>query len=230
MAAQLTLMKGCRAVHLDEGLFRPAGAAVDGPGHQLLAGAALAGDEHRGVGGRRHADGLAQLPHGRSFSHHTKALAGLAAQPVHLAHHLLVLEHVAQPEQQRLGGEWLLQQVAGAVARGLHRRGHVGVAADHDDRRVHAAPPQILQHLHAVHVRHLDVQQNDVRRVGLDLLDALRPGRRLEELVALMAQHHPQAAADVGLVVDDEDAVFHLGTRAAGISRQPRRRAGSRSA
>ena len=49
-----------RAVDLDEGALAPRARAVDGTRHQLFAGAALAGDQHRRRGRRRLLDGLAQ--------------------------------------------------------------------------------------------------------------------------------------------------------------------------
>ena len=59
-----------RAVHLDE---RPAAAAaqrVNRAGHQLLAGAVLAVDQHSAVGRRRHRDLLAQLLHRVALADH----------------------------------------------------------------------------------------------------------------------------------------------------------------
>ena len=49
------------AVDLDEGRLAPRRQGVDGAGHQLLAGAVLAVDEHAPVGGRGDGDLLAQL-------------------------------------------------------------------------------------------------------------------------------------------------------------------------
>ena len=58
VAEQLALDQAGRqggAVDLDERLVAPRAGRVDGAGDQLLAGAGLAGDQHRGVG-RRDAD------------------------------------------------------------------------------------------------------------------------------------------------------------------------------
>ena len=57
MAAQLRARNGALALRA---------VLVDGPGHQLLAGAALAGDQHRDVLGGDAADGLVDLLHGRA--------------------------------------------------------------------------------------------------------------------------------------------------------------------
>jgi hypothetical protein len=57
-----------RAVHFDERLAGPAAGGVQGTGHQLLAGARLAGDEHGRRRGRDLLDGAAQLDHGRALA------------------------------------------------------------------------------------------------------------------------------------------------------------------
>src|SRR5260370_170117 len=54
------LLRDRRAVHLDEGPVAPRGERVDGAGHQLLARAVLALDEHAPARGRRDRDLLAQ--------------------------------------------------------------------------------------------------------------------------------------------------------------------------
>ena len=41
---------------------------MDRPGHQLLAGAAFAGDQHRGIGRRHQGDPLEHLLHGGALA------------------------------------------------------------------------------------------------------------------------------------------------------------------
>ena len=61
----------------------PAAVAVDRPGDQLLAGAALAGDEDRDVGRRDQGDALEQVLHGRRLPIKRLGFAlGRAGQPV----------------------------------------------------------------------------------------------------------------------------------------------------
>jgi hypothetical protein len=54
------------AVHLDQGLRTPRAAIMQRIGHQLLAGPALAADQHGDVGVGDLVDGLEQTAHGRS--------------------------------------------------------------------------------------------------------------------------------------------------------------------
>ena len=64
VAEHLALEEGrgdAAEVHLDERPVLAPAVAVDRLGHQLLAGAALAGDQHRGVGRRHAADQLEDL-------------------------------------------------------------------------------------------------------------------------------------------------------------------------
>ena len=70
MAAQLTFTKGAS---------RARAALVDGPGHELLAGAALALDEHRGVGAPPPGDAGELLLHGRAVADHPVDLSGRVA-------------------------------------------------------------------------------------------------------------------------------------------------------
>ena len=71
-----------RAVHVHQGVGRAGALAVDGVGHQLLAGAVLAGDEHPGPGGGHTLDGLAHGLDGRAVAGEARGLALLAQEPV----------------------------------------------------------------------------------------------------------------------------------------------------
>ena len=94
----------------------------------------------------------------------------------------------------------------------FHRGGDGAVARDHDDRRHLDDMTQPLQHLEAVHARHLDVEEHQVRRFALGLRNALFAGRRRQDVVALVLEDHLQRVADRGFVVDDEDAWLHRGS------------------
>ena len=77
---------------------------------------------------------------------------------------------------------------------------------DHDDRQrlVHRAQP--IEHLEAVHARHLDVEQDEVGRVALGEREPFLAGRGADELVPFVFERHPQRIADRRFVVDDQDA------------------------
>jgi hypothetical protein len=73
VAEQLTLEQGLgdgRAVDGDEGARAARAQVVDGAGSQLLAGPALAGEEHGSVHGRDLAQGGENLLHGRARPDH----------------------------------------------------------------------------------------------------------------------------------------------------------------
>ena len=61
-------LRDASAVDRDEGRRGALAAVVDGPGHQLLARAALAGDQHRGRSGGGLGDGAEDLVHGLRFT------------------------------------------------------------------------------------------------------------------------------------------------------------------
>ena len=65
---------------------------------------------------------------------------------------------------------------------------------------------QPLEHLDAVHARHLDVEQHEVGRFALGEREPFLAGGGADELVAFVLERHPQRVADGGFVVDDEDA------------------------
>ena len=66
------------AAHLDERLLRPQRVVVDGVGDQLLAGAGLAADEHRGVGLRDLRHLLVHLPRGTAGADDVREVVAFA--------------------------------------------------------------------------------------------------------------------------------------------------------
>ena len=69
--------------------------------------------------------------------------------------------------------------------------------------------PQLLQHLETVHARHLDIEKHEVRRLAFGQRNPLRSARRLDHVIVVVAQDHPHRAADLGLVINDQNACFH---------------------
>ena len=66
--------------------------------------------------------------------------------------------------------------------------------------------PDPLQRLEAVHARHLDVEEHEIRRLALDERQPLRTARRLQHVVALVLEDHPHRPPDLRFVVDDQNA------------------------
>src|SRR6266849_4241362 len=112
-----------RAVDLDEGPVAPRGERVDGAGHQLLARAVLALDEHPAARGRRDRDLLTQVLDERALADDLLAPLELGAQVAVLALEPGVLEGPGGDQQRLLERERLLDEVVGAELGGLDR-GH----------------------------------------------------------------------------------------------------------
>src|SRR6266853_997842 len=141
------LLRDRRAVHLDEGPVAPRGERVDGAGHQLLARAVLALDEHAPARGRRDRDLLAQVLDERALAHDLLAALELGPQVA-----VLPLE---------LGG----------LVRGLDG----SVAGDHDHRGLRTHALHLGEGLEPVDAGHPDVEKDDVGCLLLDPGDRLLP-------------------------------------------------------
>ena len=82
----------------------------------------------------------------------------------------------------------------------------LGEGRDHDDGR-EALLADHGRSLEAVHARHLDVHEDDVRVQPARELDGLLAVARLaDHVVALLLQHLAEVHADDGLVLGDDDA------------------------
>src|SRR6185295_15992757 len=114
LALQQVLGNGCR-IYGDERRFRPGPAIVESPGHQLLAGAALALDEHGSLRGRQQVD--ARQERARRGTDGQKDV--MAAQ---VADSGAVPDGLLDDPAQFLDVEWLGQMVKGAAVDGLTGR------------------------------------------------------------------------------------------------------------
>ncbi|MNE53726.1 hypothetical protein D3C80_1484690 [compost metagenome] len=115
------------AVDRHEGLFGAARQAVQGVGHQLLAGPALAADQHRRIGRPELAQQLAQLAHARRIAEELVFIVELLG-PAQRSHAQCVPQGVQQPravEWQRVKIEapFADEQAKAAVQRGARRQG-----------------------------------------------------------------------------------------------------------
>ena len=193
---------------------------MDGAGHQLLAGAVLAGDEDARVGGRHALHPLQQLPDGEALPHDLVAPLHLAAQADVLGEEAALVEGVAQHQEDAVGVERLLQEVVGAAARGLHGGLDGAVAADHHHQRGGVQLADAGERLQPVHPRHLHVHE---REVGLELGvegERLARARRGADLVVLVLQELGQDVPDPLLVVHHQDAC-HVSRRGSRDSGEP---------
>ena len=99
------------------------------------------------------------------------------------------------------------QEVLGAELHGADRGGDVALAGEQDDGGVPLA--QVLQHLHAVHARQPEIQDDDLGpqpvEGGQARLAAQLPGH----LVAQALEVVPDAAQNVDIVIDEENGSGH---------------------
>src|SRR4029077_15073488 len=83
------------------------------------------------------------------------------------------------------------------------------VGGHHDDGRLRRQVPAARDRVEAVHVRQPDIQQDEVIRAGLELVEQGASGRRHLGFVALPGQRLPDDEGKVLVVFGDEDALAH---------------------
>ena len=173
---------------------------MDRRGHQLLAGAALALDQHRRVR-RRDADdhALHRLHRSRDADQlaNPQLLTQPAPQRVDLLPQEASLQDMAQEVAQLLEDQGLGEIVIRAQLQRLHRGGDGGVAGHHQhlDRRIVAL--EVPEKLHAVHLRQVDVHDGDLEELGLEQLDGASAGRHDDGLVSPAAENLGQSSRRV---------------------------------
>jgi hypothetical protein len=190
----------------------PARLGVDRSSEDLLARAALAGQEdgRLELGGAfhhlEHADHRLGGSHDRPFAalHLTPEELVRAAQP-------LTFACLADREQDLRGGEGLGEVVVRAPLHGLDgevcgaERGH------HDHGGVGQAAHELWQELDAVHARHAQIAEHHVHGALRELSERLVGVLGTHHLVALGGQDELQALPQAGVVVHDEDAFLQWG-------------------
>ena len=212
------------AVDGDESLVGPGAALVHEPGDELLAGAALAGDEH---GGRvtcdlaRHVE--RRLDRGAVADDRVGAANGaeLVLQLLYLRAQLLALRRFAHGEHDLFGPERLLHVVVGAF---LHRcDGRVGIAvrAHGDDERVTATARVAFDEFEAVHLRHAEIAEHEIDVVRRELAERLFAFARGVHRVPFCAQNPRNRLTKSRLVVNDENLHGRIAATPAGRSSEP---------
>jgi hypothetical protein len=215
VAEQLALEQvgGYRAaVERDERLALARAEIVDRARDQLLAGAALAGDQHRGVAVGDAVDELADGADRRAVAddagHRPGRGQGLT-QPPHLAAGPAVLDRARDRQLDLIGIERLGHEVPRAGAQRRDRGGDVGLTGDHDDRHVGVAGAHALAQL--------DARQAGHAHVGDDHVDVIL-GQRGERGLGAIDEAGAVAAADqqgleqlalVSIIFDDEHPGCH---------------------
>ena len=164
------------------GLVLAPAVLVDRPGQQFFAGSGLAADQHRGVSLR---------PPGTRFPEHGPARATgpmMLSNPyfssralrriAHLLDQPLVLERAVHDEDQLLVVDRLGDVVVGARLHGLDGRLHRAEGRDHHDGRLRMLGTDLLEQFHPGDFRHLQVGDDQGRRLLLQQCAIASAARR----------------------------------------------------
>jgi hypothetical protein len=89
----------------------------------------------------------------------------------------------------------------------------LGFSGDHDDRKDHGGVPLAnpLQYLKSAHVRHVDIEENEVKGLPIDQLKRSRPAIGLGDLKSTTLETPRKDVAIGADIVDDEDRGFAVG-------------------
>ena len=203
MAPQFTEMKG---------LPRAIAVEVDGAGHQLLAGPALAGD-HRGGGAVRDlADGLEDLAHpGALADDVVEAVLRLELLPEVevLVAEALALERPSDDEVDLVELERLGDVVVGPELHGLDRGLGGADGGDHDHHRLGGGLLRRAQDLEAVGGGHPEVGDDHVEGLTPQGVDGGLAAVRHRHLEVLLLQGDGEKIAHALLVVHHQHTRHH---------------------
>ena len=172
MAEELALeqvLRDRRAVQREEGLLGARAVLVDRARHQLLAGAALAGDEDGHVLVGDPTDLLVDLEHRRAAAEHRAALDGDVrvggSQHDRRAHAPPDLDRVQHRLLELVQVDRLVEVVEGAALHRLDRRAGVLGHGDEHHRDARVDGPDLLVDLQPGLVGQTEIQEDHLGRV-----------------------------------------------------------------
>ncbi len=171
------------AVELDEGPVAAVALVVDRPREQLLARAALALQQHRGAGGRRHRHRLQDAAQRRALADDLPLVAELhhlAAQRLVLAAQPHELQRLVHRQPQLLGAHRLGDVVDRPGLDRRHRVLDARVAGEHDQRDVVPLALQQRQELQPGEPRHAVVGDDQVHPSAREHLQRLGHAARAD--------------------------------------------------
>ena len=205
------LARDRRRVHRDEGARRARRRLVDRARHQFLAGAALAGDQHRDVARGHASDRLEDLEDraaaaDQAIARAARAAAHFAAQRAHLALERARAQRLLDQRQHRGHLERLHQIVERAA---LHRLDGVlerVLRGDHHHRGFGSHAAQAVEQLEAGGLGHADVEEGDVEAAARQQRPRRLARIDVDDLVTGLFERLAQHEADRRLVVGDQHA------------------------
>ena len=135
---------------------------MNGPGHELFARAAFAGDEHARIRARRAQHALAKLHHRRAVAHQLVEVTGLVLSSRASSSARSKRNAFSSMTSKPVGRQRLLQKVERAESCRAHRSVDCRVPAHHDDRDVVAALAELREEIDAIAVGQSYVEQHHV--------------------------------------------------------------------
>ncbi len=141
-------------------------SAVDRARHQLLAGAALALDEHRGIAARHPLHVLQDTAQRLVLADDVRDAAPerqFFAQQEVLGQHAPLLDGAPRQQQQVLGIDRLGDEIERTLAHGAHRVLDSSIRGHHDDGQVGIGVLGQAQHAEAVTVAEAQVREHQRR-------------------------------------------------------------------
>jgi len=198
-----------RAVDRDVPVARAGRQLVDGPGHQLLAGAALAEDEDVGVGPRHRLHEGEDLLHGGAGPDHPlepggRGVGGRPDGPQRFPG-ALRLQRLRDQQEEALGVDRFGEVIVGATLHRVDRRLDRAVAGEEHHGRRQASGLDGLDQLHAAEARHLEVRDHERDGPGLEVAERLEPVFGGDRPVPLALEQLAQRLARGRLVVHDQN-------------------------
>jgi hypothetical protein len=196
-----------RAVDRDELRILAARAIVDRARDDLLAGAALAGDEHGCIGDRDLIDQRIDLMHRGRRADHVAAAARRCddlAQPLDLAAQRAVLGGAADRDRERFDLDRLGHEVVRTRADRADRGLEAAKRGQHDDRQIGPVGDDVLAQLEAGHALHVEIGDDDVDIVLGQRRDRVRAAAERHDVEAALLEAELDEIDHLALVVDDK--------------------------
>ena len=178
---------------------------MDRAGHQLLAGAALAGDHDRALVGADRLNHRVDVLHRRALADQLAKLLvrpDLAPQLADLLLQASGFEQLLDLDEQRVRVTRFGQIVGRPALHGLDRALNSPVSGQNNDGTAPLFNIHAAQQLHAVHDRHFQIGDDNVERAGVELTQRL-------PAVARSADHIAPALQNPGLGFGHVDFVFN---------------------
>src|SRR6185503_818942 len=201
-----------RAVDRYQGPIGPAAVLVNELGDDLLTGTAFSADEHRGIGARNLARQVNRFAEERrdadqgDFVAVTDLIHQLNPEVLSFPRHHYGVGGPANQYLEVRGGERLGQIVPGSGPERLDAAGDARITGHDYDDGVLVGLESCLQDLQAGHLRHIEVDQNDVELAPPHRLQGLFTPTDQRDIVAVHLQHAGAALPQGSLVVDDQHA------------------------